>query len=162
MVQLHRAHFSSTHWMVGFKGTGLGVGVGAWKLEGEARLMAGDEATTGVEDEATVGVEDEVMVGVEDGTVVGAEVDVRRIGLLSLHSTGVPSFQSIGLPGLQPEGTYFGNAFSTSLSKTKPSVAGKKGASPEAILPMWSINNSGSFSVKLSWKIWISISKTAL
>jgi len=54
------------------------------------------------------------------------------------------------------------NDVSTSLSYIKPSVVEKNGASPDTILRMCFTNNFGSFSVKFSWKNWISISMTAL
>jgi len=69
---------------------------------------------------------------------------------------------SADFPRLEPDGTGCVNALSTSLSYTKLNVVAKNGASPDAILWMCSMNNLESFSVKLSWRNWISMSMTAL
>jgi len=65
-------------------------------------------------------------------------------------------------PGPGPKGVGFVNALPTSLLYTNPRVVGKKGASPDAILWMWSISNLESNSATLSWRNWTSMSKTSL
>ena len=69
---------------------------------------------------------------------------------------------SADFPRLEPEGRGCANVFSTSLSYTKLNVLAKNGASPDAISRMCSMSDLGSFSVKFSWRNWISISMTAL
>jgi len=69
-----------------------------------------------------------------------------------------PRQTNLALP--EPKGAHFENALSTSRSYTKLSVAGKKGASPDAIIWIWSMSGLGKFSVNCSRRNWISTSKT--
>ena len=65
-------------------------------------------------------------------------------------------------PSLEPEVMGRGRTFLARVPITKLNVAGKNGASPDAILCMWSISGLGFCSVKVSWKSLISISKIYL
>ena len=94
-----------------------------------------------------------VGVGGAPGTEIGGwRGDRGSAALLTLADFPMP----------EPEGTGCVNAFSTSLSYTKLNVVAKNGASPNAIFWMCPMSNLESFSVKLSWRNWISMSMTAL
>ena len=132
----HRWHRSHVNRVAVLRGTDLGTGAGV----------------CGTED----GV-DGTLLRVGVGGAPGAEIGGWRGDRGS-----VTLFTLADCPRTEPEGTGCVNAFSTSLSYNKLNVVAKNGASLNAILWMCSMSNLESFSVKLSWRNWISMSMTAL
>ena len=78
----------------------------------------------------------------------------------SFNDTLIPNFTRF--PSLESEVMGCGITFLARVPITKLNVARKNGASPDAILCMWSISGLGFCLVKALWKNLITISKISL
>lgn len=133
----HRTHFSDLCFWVVEVLEGMVGGMVEGTLEGP-----GNTHVVVARGPVAMGVAEELSLGAEDGVTTGVELVVWK-------GVGVETFwPTAGFPGPEPKLDCLGNAPPMSLSYTKLNVLGKHGASPDAILWMWSISGLGSSLVK--------------